>query len=664
MADTSPTSHRLTSWKDIAAYLDRDVRTVMRWEKQGGMPVHRVPGGQRHSVFAYTHELNEWLNDEFQPVQREDAAEPQPEPLPTSDGESGNWRERRKTAAGVALLCLIAALGAFAYHSSQVRPKVSALRLQNVTRNGSLKLGLETDGSTVYFSEYIEGRLTLTAVSTQSGSTRHVPTPFINAQLEDLSPDGKSLLVSAFEGFESERELWIVPLPDGEPRRIRQARVTSAAWLHDGKSIAYSSGESIYLTSDEGATTRLLQSFDSRPEQLRCAKDGKHLRFLLRNLETWDISAWEISLDDQLQFKHRTRIELKDGCCSTWSKDFGSQNEFVMAVGDSGHGRLWLAESAKGWWAESPKVTDAGTLLRGIGDIAVDPRSRKTYLIGIASILTDEMIRLTPKSHEFVPFLPGVSAVDLDYSRDGRYIAYVTRPDFNLWVSRADGSEARLLADSYYDLELPRWSPDGKQIAFMARTPGRPWRIFVMPASGGTPREASEGNENQGAPTWSPDGKFLVYGGVYCQSHSCAVRRIELSKGKIDKLPDSDGLTTARWSPSGRYIAAHDADMHELLLFDWRTRKWTKLADGITGNDISWSADSRFIYTNRPSGTKPALLRISVPQGKVETEVELAVLNKLNGKIDSWFCVAPDGSIIIVRWLAPAEVYSLDLTEN
>jgi hypothetical protein len=41
---------RLESWKEIAAYLGRDLRTVMRWEKERSLPVHRVPGGGRAGV--------------------------------------------------------------------------------------------------------------------------------------------------------------------------------------------------------------------------------------------------------------------------------------------------------------------------------------------------------------------------------------------------------------------------------------------------------------------------------------------------------------------------------------------------------------------------------------------------------------------------------------
>jgi tetratricopeptide (TPR) repeat protein len=52
---------RLDSWKEIATFFDRDERTVKRWEKERGLPVHRVPGNARGSVFAYAEELAEWL---------------------------------------------------------------------------------------------------------------------------------------------------------------------------------------------------------------------------------------------------------------------------------------------------------------------------------------------------------------------------------------------------------------------------------------------------------------------------------------------------------------------------------------------------------------------------------------------------------------------------
>lgn len=55
-------SERLDSWKAIAAYLNRDERTVRRWGRDLGLPVRRVPGGRGTSVFAYAAEIDAWLN--------------------------------------------------------------------------------------------------------------------------------------------------------------------------------------------------------------------------------------------------------------------------------------------------------------------------------------------------------------------------------------------------------------------------------------------------------------------------------------------------------------------------------------------------------------------------------------------------------------------------
>src|SRR5579862_4506628 len=52
---------RIDSWKAIARYLGRDERTVRRWERDRGLPVRRVPGGRGGTVFAYSSEIDAWL---------------------------------------------------------------------------------------------------------------------------------------------------------------------------------------------------------------------------------------------------------------------------------------------------------------------------------------------------------------------------------------------------------------------------------------------------------------------------------------------------------------------------------------------------------------------------------------------------------------------------
>lgn len=79
---------RLTSWKEIAAHLGRDVRTVLRWEKDRGLPVHRVPGATGRVVFAYTDELDAWsrgLSTKAPDPAVPGVADPTPVPVPSLD---------------------------------------------------------------------------------------------------------------------------------------------------------------------------------------------------------------------------------------------------------------------------------------------------------------------------------------------------------------------------------------------------------------------------------------------------------------------------------------------------------------------------------------------------------------------------------------------------
>src|SRR5689334_12548196 len=59
-ADSEQVRGRLESWKEIASYLGRDVRTVQRWERRDGLPVHRLQHRARGSVFAYPTALEAW----------------------------------------------------------------------------------------------------------------------------------------------------------------------------------------------------------------------------------------------------------------------------------------------------------------------------------------------------------------------------------------------------------------------------------------------------------------------------------------------------------------------------------------------------------------------------------------------------------------------------
>jgi|GEM_PF-3366478 len=64
----------LVSWKEIAVFLNRSESTVKRWERDRGLPVHRIPGGERGGVFAYPDELQDWIRGKALELEGDDSA--------------------------------------------------------------------------------------------------------------------------------------------------------------------------------------------------------------------------------------------------------------------------------------------------------------------------------------------------------------------------------------------------------------------------------------------------------------------------------------------------------------------------------------------------------------------------------------------------------------
>ena len=104
---------RLGSWKEIAAFFGKDERTVKRWEAQRGLPVHRVPGGNRTTVYAYTRELEDWL--------RRDSA---PTPLVTELSPAASEVTSPSAIRSPPRLAFAIALGALILVSATAAPQV------------------------------------------------------------------------------------------------------------------------------------------------------------------------------------------------------------------------------------------------------------------------------------------------------------------------------------------------------------------------------------------------------------------------------------------------------------------------------------------------------------------------------------------------------------
>jgi hypothetical protein len=89
---------------------------------------------------------------------------------------------------------------------------------------------------------------------------------------------------------------------------------------------------------------------------------------------------------------------------------------------------------------------------------------RKLFAVGEQR--RGELVRYDAKLHQFAAYLSGISAHGLHFSKDGQWVTYVAYPEGTLWRGKVDGSQRLQLSFPPKQAFLPRWSPDGKRIAY------------------------------------------------------------------------------------------------------------------------------------------------------------------------------------------------------
>jgi WD40 repeat protein len=297
--------------------------------------------------------------------------------------------------------------------------------------------------------------------------------------------------------------------------------------------------------------------------------------------------------------------------------------------------------------------------------MGVLPSKDGKRLFAVVGLPRGELDRYDSKTKAIVPYLSGISAQGVAFSRDGQWVAYVSFPDGTLWRARADGSDRLQLTFPPIYAALPRWSPDGKVIAFSdLGTRGTygipPYRMYLVSAAGGTPQKLMPNDAHpQIDATWSPDGNSVAFSWNSGSADS-AIHILDMKTQLVSTLPGSRGFFSPRWSPDGHYLAAMPNDSLSVRLYDFKTRKWSLLAS-LNAAYLCWSKDGRYLYFLRwPRDA--AIMRVGIQDRKVETVGSLRGF-QMTGYFGTWFGLAPDDTPLVLKDAGTQEVVSMDFIE-
>jgi Tol biopolymer transport system component len=538
------------------------------------------------------------------------------------------------------------------------RPPPEVSGYTQVTADRILKARPVTDGSRIFFTERLRADSTVVMqVAAAGGEVARVPLGLPRPFVADVSPDRSELLViGEKEAGGTERgpaTLWIVPTVGGSARPLGGLRVQDAAWSPDGSWIVYTVGADVFVVRADGTEKRKVGTVGGLAAQPAWSPDGTRIRLTAFDTRTDRDALWEISVrgGDARPLLAHWRSST---CSGRWTRD--GRYYVFQAQGDR-NWELWAQRESWLPGASSPPVR----LTRGpleFSDAVPDREGRRLFAIGRR--LRGELVRYDPRARGFVPYLSGMSAEGLDFSRDGRWVAYVTYPEGILWRSRADGTEPLQLTFPPLQAALPRWSPDGTRIAFNGSPPGQPWKIQVVSAAGGLPQAVTRGERNEADASWSADGGRLAYGYSFREMDTAApitIQVLDLARGQAATLPGSDGACSPRWSPDGRSLAALSRDSLRLLLYDFASKEWRVLAEGRRLIAYpEWSRDGRALYFNEG----PERIRLDLAGGRREAVADFADLRQASGYVGQWTGQGPDDAVLTLRDVGIEEIFALD----
>ncbi len=384
------------------------------------------------------------------------------------------------------------------------------------------------------------------------------------------SPDGKYLAVSS-EGFEDNpafrhafSKLWVVTIANGVKRELGVPDGMQPHWSPHGNRIAYwavdSSGQRDVWTvgSDGSGPVRVTDRAGTNWNPV-WSPDGRSVYFSSDRGGAGNL--WRVPIDERS------------------GKTLGRPESITASGG--GAMKQHITASLDGRWIAYIEHAVTENLFK------VPFNSAAGKVSGPATSLT------SGSRHIHVP----------NTSPDGTMVAFQSfGPQEDIYVIRSDGTNERQLTNDAFRDRMPRWSPDGRSIAFYSNRGGA-FDIWMIDAGGGNLRQITNDSAADVRAIWSPDGKRIA---GYRFNQEGFILDLSVSPPRempIAPFDDPDAVfDVSDWSPDGQSLAGEKYSkssgmVQGLFIYSLQSGKYQLLADA--GYTPTWLADSRRLVFER-----------------------------------------------------------------
>jgi len=577
---TSERGTRLDSWKEIAAYLHRDLRTLQRWEKTANLPIRRLNKPGMRAVFAYTADLDEWLRQQSpapadpSPGDQPIATAPAPPPaLPARRGSP------RVVAAALVILVALAAAAAFLGMRRGPLPfEVRSARPITADRGLERDPDISPDGTAVAYVAVARDRARIQIRMIDSGGAQTLTSAPANEWSPVWSPDGARLAFLRGDPTEAATVFAISRL-GGEERKIadvrpypwRRANLIGhlLAWTPDGRHVIVpdrpaGQGSPLFLIDTQTGTRQPLTSpaateIDVEPS---ISSDGRLLLFnRVRGEFQSDVFVQRLGAGYAADGPAR-----KLPSSSPWNgtpRLLEQRREVLTSAGNLPRLSLWR-QPVDG---SGPPVS-----LGIIGDYLTQAAVHQPSGRIVSGTFRDQSdvlrfaIPAAPAQAAAEPPAQGfLESTFVDrgpaYSSDGSRIAFISDRTGRrqLWVATAAGDSPTEWTQTFEaNPPPPSWSPDGSQIAFTGVGPSGSSQLFIADATTRIARPLTRDALEYGHAEWSPDGRFLY--AAAAAKGAFGIYRVPAAGGAAELvLPEYRAVRGMDPSGAGLYVTRVDA---------------------------------------------------------------------------------------------------------